>query len=78
MVDRRETGSGRDGAQRLGNQRPGSQRPSAKGDDAAEYGPLGPGHDPVKDPLKGLRGVMAGTLIMEFITFLLVPRGSPS
>ncbi|WP_296103710.1 DUF4233 domain-containing protein [uncultured Corynebacterium sp.] len=37
-----------------------------------EYGPLGPGHDPVKDPLKGLRGVMAGTLIMEFITFLLV------
>ena len=67
MVDRRETGSGCDG-----NQRHGNQLPSAKGDDAIEYGPLGPGHDPVKDPLKSLRGVMAGTLIMEFITFLLV------
>lgn len=67
MVDRRETGSGCDG-----NQRHGNQLPSAKGDDTIEYGPLGPGHDPVKDPLKSLRGVMAGTLIMEFITFLLV------
>lgn len=72
MVDRRETDSGRDGAQRQGRQRSGSQYPGAKGDEAIEYGPLGPGHDPVKDPLKGLRGVMAGTLIMEFITFLLV------
>ncbi len=62
MVNRRETDSGRDG----------TQRSSVNGDDAVEYGPLGPGHDPVKDPLKGLRGVMAGTLIMEFITFLLV------
>ncbi len=25
-------------------------------DAAVEYGPLGPGHAPVKDPLKGLRG----------------------
>ncbi|MGP6172560.1 DUF4233 domain-containing protein [Corynebacterium sp. A21] len=37
-----------------------------------EYGPLGPGHAPTKDPLKGLRGVMAGTLIMEAITLYLV------
>lgn len=28
-------------------------------DAVGEYGPLGPGHAPVKDPLKGLRGVMA-------------------
>ena len=37
-----------------------------------EYGPLGPGHEPVKDPLKGLRGIMAGTMMMEAITFYLV------
>ncbi|MDO4685889.1 MAG: DUF4233 domain-containing protein [Corynebacterium sp.] len=37
-----------------------------------EYGPLGPGHAPEKDPMKGLRGVMAGTLVMESISILLV------
>ncbi|MDO5076129.1 DUF4233 domain-containing protein [Corynebacterium sp.] len=37
-----------------------------------EYGPLGPGHAPDKDPMKGLRGVMAGTLVMEAIAILLV------
>lgn len=37
-----------------------------------EYGPLGPGHEPAKDPLKGLRGIMAGTMMMEAITFYLV------
>ncbi|MDO4908797.1 MAG: DUF4233 domain-containing protein [Corynebacterium sp.] len=37
-----------------------------------EYGPLGPGHAPAKDPMKGLRGVMAGTLVMESIVMLLV------
>lgn len=37
-----------------------------------DYGPLGPGHKPVKDPMKGLRGVMAGTLVMEAISILLV------
>lgn len=36
-----------------------------------EYGPLGPGSAPVKDPIKGLSGVMAGTLIMEDITIFL-------
>ena len=36
-----------------------------------EYGPLGPGHAPVKDPLKGLRGVMAGAMGMEATTFYL-------
>lgn len=36
------------------------------------YGPLGPGHAPVKDPMKGLRGVMAGAMCMEAITFYLV------
>lgn len=40
------------------NQHPGSE---------AEVGPLGPGRAPVKDPLKGLRGVVAGTLVMEAI-----------
>lgn len=34
-------------------------------------GPLGAGHAPAKDPLKGLRGVMAGTLVLEAITILL-------
>lgn len=37
-----------------------------------EYGPLGPGHTPEKDPMKGLRGIMSGTLVMESITILLV------
>lgn len=36
-----------------------------------EYGPLGPGHTPVKDPLKGLRGVISGTLFLEAITIFL-------
>ncbi|MEZ2122843.1 MULTISPECIES: DUF4233 domain-containing protein [unclassified Corynebacterium] len=40
--------------------------------DEIEYGPLGPGHAPAKDPMKGLRGVMAGTLVMESISLLLV------
>ncbi|MBN9644169.1 DUF4233 domain-containing protein [Corynebacterium mendelii] len=38
----------------------------------APYGPLGKGHAPTKDPMKGLRGVMAGTLVMESISLLLV------
>ncbi|AKK11645.1 DUF4233 domain-containing protein [Corynebacterium uterequi] len=37
----------------------------------AEVGPLGPGRAPVKDPMKGLRGVMAGVLILEAITIFL-------
>lgn len=36
-----------------------------------EYGPLGPGKEPVKDPMTGLSGVMSGTLIMEAITIFL-------
>ncbi|MBI8988696.1 DUF4233 domain-containing protein [Corynebacterium meridianum] len=43
-----------------------------KGGEEIEYGPLGPGHAPAKDPMKGLRGVMAGTLVMESISLLLV------
>ncbi|MDO5730313.1 DUF4233 domain-containing protein [Corynebacterium sphenisci] len=39
--------------------------------EAIEYGPLGPGHAPEKDPLAGLRGVMAGTLVMQAISVLL-------
>ncbi|MCS4490698.1 DUF4233 domain-containing protein [Corynebacterium sp. ES2794-CONJ1] len=38
----------------------------------APVGPLGMGHKPVNDPLKGLRGVMAGAMGMESITFYLV------
>lgn len=44
----------------------------SKNDEAAEYGPLGLGHEPAKDPMKGIRGVMAGTLVMESITIALV------
>ncbi|GAB2511828.1 hypothetical protein CATRI_09705 [Corynebacterium atrinae] len=36
-----------------------------------EFGPLGPGHEPAKDPMKGIRGVMAGTLVLEAITIWL-------
>ncbi|WJY99365.1 hypothetical protein CHAN_03710 [Corynebacterium hansenii] len=36
--------------------------------DGGKYGPLGAGHEPEKDPMKGLRGVMAGTLIMQAIS----------
>lgn len=45
-----------------------------EGQDLSEggtYGPLGAGHAPEKDPLKGLRGVMAGTLVMQSISVLL-------
>lgn len=41
-------------------------------EETPEYGPLGPGKAPVKDPMKGLRGVMAGTMCMEAISILLV------
>lgn len=37
-----------------------------------KMGPLGPGHAPKNDPLKGVRGVMAGTHIMEAIVIFLV------
>lgn len=37
-----------------------------------EMGPLGPGKQPVKDPLAGLTGVLSGTLIMEAITIMLI------
>ena len=57
--------AGRPGADRPGADRPGAHDPAA-GDDV-EYGPLGPGHAPEKDPLKGLNGVMAGTLFMQAI-----------
>ncbi|RNE49639.1 DUF4233 domain-containing protein [Corynebacterium alimapuense] len=36
-----------------------------------DLGPLGSGHDPAKDPMKGIRGVMAGTLVLEAITIWL-------
>ncbi|MGV0409498.1 DUF4233 domain-containing protein [Corynebacterium resistens] len=36
-----------------------------------QVGPFGPGHEPATDPLKGLRGVMAGTHILEAIVILL-------
>lgn len=44
----------------------------SKRDEVVDYGPLGPGHDPLKDPMKGIKGVMAGTLVMEAITIALV------
>lgn len=47
---------------------------SARGErlDDAEYSPLGAGHQPAKDPLKALGGVMAGILTMESISLFLV------
>jgi len=36
------------------------------------YGPLGPGHEPVKDPMQGLSGVLSGTLVLEAITVFLI------
>ena len=38
----------------------------------SEIGPLGPGQPPVKDPIKGLRGVFAGVLVCEAISLGLV------
>lgn len=45
---------------------------SRKAKRPVEMGPLGPGHAPKNDPMKGLRGVMAGTHIMEAIVIFLV------
>lgn len=50
----------------------GSSGPRVTGQAGDGMGPLGPGHAPAKDPMKGIRGIMAGTLIMETISFLLV------
>lgn len=36
-----------------------------------EMGPLGPGQAPVKDPFKGLNGMISGTLVLEAIAILL-------
>lgn len=41
------------------------------GSGVGEYGPLGEGHTPIKDPMKGFRGVVAGMLILEAITIFL-------
>lgn len=41
-------------------------------DRSVEMGPLGPGHELENDPMKGIRGVMAGALILEAIVVLLV------
>src|SRR5699024_2295589 len=39
--------------------------------EALERGPRGPGHAPANDPMKGIGGVMAGTLILGGIVMLL-------
>ncbi|AGP30365.1 DUF4233 domain-containing protein [Corynebacterium terpenotabidum] len=39
-----------------------------------DLGPLGMGHEPDIDPFKGLKGMMAGIMLMEAITvFLILP-----
>ena len=48
------------------------QEPATGQAGAAKVGPLGLGHTPKNDPMKGVRGVMAGTHIMEAIVILLV------
>lgn len=60
------------GATQRGKQYSAGQAGRASTRQSQQYGPLGPGHDPVKDPMKGLRGVMAGTMMMEAITMYLV------
>ncbi|MCT1411340.1 DUF4233 domain-containing protein [Corynebacterium sanguinis] len=45
---------------------------SSKRTSRPQTSPLGPGHAPVKDPLKGLNGVLSGTLIMEALTVFLI------
>ena len=47
-----------------------TEQPPADGQDRA--GPLGQGHAPSVDPWKGLRGIMAGTLVLEAIVIGLV------
>lgn len=60
---RRDSHDSRDGRD---NARRGASR-----NGAAEYGPLGPGKAPVKDPMRGLAGMMSGTLIMQAISIFL-------
>lgn len=38
---------------------------------AGQYGPLGPGQAPLKDPMKGFNGMVSGALVMEAISILL-------
>lgn len=47
------------------------QNQPVEGDGPEAYGPLGAGHTPIKDPMKGFRGVLSGTLILEAITIFL-------
>lgn len=49
-----------------------SPRRRLRKDKPPEYGPLGPGHAPVKDPMQALTGVLSGTLVMEAITVFLI------
>lgn len=45
-----------------------------KQDPATEVGPLGKGHAPQTDPFKGLKGMMAGIMLMEALAvFLILP-----
>ena len=45
---------------------------SSKKPSRPQTSPLGPGRAPAKDPLKGLNGVLSGTLIMESLTVFLI------
>lgn len=76
--DSRDSRDGRDNARRgasrngaSGARQNGAARAGAARNGAAEYGPLGPGKAPVKDPMRGLAGMMSGTLIMQAISIFL-------
>lgn len=66
--DKARQDSGRQGSAREDSAR---RVTGAAGSRTAEYGPLGPGKAPVKDPMRGLAGMMSGTLIMQGISIFL-------
>lgn len=51
--------------------RPASRRPASRRVSPEEMGPLGPGEAPVKDPMKGLNGMISGSLVLEGTSILL-------
>lgn len=70
--NRRDSRRSRDKARQDSARQDSARRATgAAGSRAAEYGPLGPGKAPIKDPMRGLAGMMSGTLIMQAISIFL-------
>lgn len=53
------------------SEQPGARSGAHSGPSPDEVSPLGLGHAPAKDPMKGFNGMVSGTLILEAISILL-------